>query len=203
MTDKLVMVFTRNPKLGKVKTRLAKTIGDRSALKIYKYLLEHTEKTMRHLPCDKSVFYSEEIKINDLWNPKYYDKQLQSGGDLGMRMKNAFQFAFDSKYNKVVIVGSDLPELKSEHIKIAFQKLDQNDFVIGPAHDGGYYLLGMNSMHYDLFKNKVWGTASVFNDTIKDLENESVFLLDTLNDVDIYDDMKDNIILNELIERHD
>jgi rSAM/selenodomain-associated transferase 1 len=203
MNDKLVMVFIRNPELGKVKTRLAKILGDRSALKIYKFLLEHTEKTLRILNCDKTVFYSENINLNDLWSPNYFDKQLQKGDDLGRRMKNAFQFAFDANYNKVVIVGSDLPELKSEHIEMAFQKLDQYDIVIGPAQDGGYYLLGMNTMHHDLFKNKAWGTASVFKDTIKDLQNDSVFLLDSLNDIDTYDDLLGNNILKELIEKHD
>ena len=199
MSKNLVMVFTRNPELGKVKTRLAKTIGDQSALNIYKFLLEHTEKIIKFLNCDKAVFYSIEIRHNDLWNESIYQKYQQQGDDLGIRMSNAFQNAFENDYEKVVIVGSDLFDLKAKHIEDAFSKLNNHDVVIGPAQDGGYYLLGMKNLHADLFSNKVWGTSSVFKDTINDLKTESVFLLDQLNDIDTYDDMKDNHTLKTLI----
>jgi rSAM/selenodomain-associated transferase 1 len=148
---------------------------------------------------DKAVFYTNVIDNLDLWNSRIYQKYLQQGDDLGARMNNAFQHAFNEKYAKVIIVGSDLPDLKKHHIDEAFEQLDNHDLVIGPAQDGGYYLLAMKKMNKSVFINKDWGTDSVFRDTMNDLKNENVFLLDVLNDVDTYQDIKDNIKLKELI----
>lgn len=195
----LIIVFTRNPELGKVKTRLAKTVGDLSALNIYKFLLEHTEKTLRTVNADKAVYYSVKIREEDIWDNIIYNKFKQEGEDLGLRMLNAFKNGFDSSYNKIVIVGSDLFDLKSKHIEEAFDRLDTHDVVIGPALDGGYYLLGMNALYPKLFKNKSWGTETVRKDTLNDLKNETVFLLEELNDIDTFDDLKNNSTLKALI----
>lgn len=203
MSKNLIIVFTRNPELGKVKTRLAKTIGDTSALNIYKYLLEHTEKTIRHLEADKAIYYSVKIRNSDIWNPSIYQKHEQEGEDLGIRMYNAFKNGFKNNYEKIVIVGSDLFDLHPTHITSAFEALNTNDFVIGPAEDGGYYLLGMNSLVDTVFKNKAWGTETVRQDTLNDLKNESVFLLHQLNDIDTYEDIKNNNTLKSLIVKSD
>lgn len=192
MSKNLLLIFTRNPELGKVKTRLAKTIGDESALNIYKFLLNHTKEVTQDLNCDKAVYYSVKIRNNDIWDASNYQKHQQNGDDLGIRMKNAFQEAFDKNYEKVLIIGSDLYDLKPNHINEAFEKLNSNDVVIGPAEDGGYYLLGMKELHSEVFKNKAWGTSTVRQDTLNDLQNVSVHLLETLNDVDVFDDIKDN-----------
>ena len=196
----LIITFTRNPELGKVKTRLAKTIGETSALAIYIKLLEHTESVLRNIDSDKAVYYSVKIRENDLWDSNRYQKHQQFGDDLGIRMQNAFKAGFDAGYNKIVIVGSDLHDLQPKHITQAFEVLDTNDVTIGPAEDGGYYLLGMKTLHKDVFENKNWGTETVFDDTIKNLKNESVFLLEQLNDVDTYEDIKNNHTLKALIE---
>ena len=198
----LIITFTRNPELGKVKTRLAKTIGETSALAIYIKLLEHTESVLRNIDSDKAVYYSVKIRENDLWDSNRYQKHQQFGDDLGIRMQNAFKAGFDAGYNKIVIVGSDLHDLEPKHITQAFEALDTNDVTIGPAEDGGYYLLGMKTLHKDVFENKNWGTETVFDDTIKNLKNESVFLLEQLNDVDTYEDIENNHTLKALIE-HD
>ena len=190
MSKNLLIIFTRNPKLGKVKTRLAKSIGDENALTIYKTLLTRTEKTTRHLNCDKAVYYSVKIRENDIWDPLIYQKHQQHGEDLGIRMFNAFAEAFKSNYEKVIIIGSDLYDLNPNHIKFAFKALNNNEIVIGPAHDGGYYLLGMKFLYSQVFKNKKWGTSTVFIDTINDLKNKRIHLLETLNDIDVYDDLK-------------
>lgn len=203
MTKNLILIFTRNPELGKVKTRLAKTVGDESALNIYKFLLQHTEKVIRTIDADKAVYYSVKVRDHDLWSNTNYTKFQQEGIDLGERMLNAFKNAFKQNYDKVIIVGSDLFDLHEKHVNNAFEALDTNDVVIGPAEDGGYYLLGMKSLHAQVFKNKAWGTETVFNDTIEDLKNESVFLLDVLNDVDTYDDIKNNQTLKDLITQND
>lgn len=195
----LLLIFTRNPKLGKVKTRLAKTIGDEAALDVYKHLLNHTKQVTKNLSCDKAVYYSVKVRENDIWDATTYQKHLQNGNDLGIRMLNAFQQAFSTGYEKVVIIGSDLPDLTSEHINEAFEKLNSNDVVMGPAEDGGYYLLGMKKLHANIFQNKNWGTSTVRKDTLNDLQNESVFLLETLNDVDVFDDIKNNPVFNQFL----
>ena len=156
MNENLTLVFVRNPELGKVKTRLAKTIGDKDALKIYTILLQHTESVLHKVSCDKVVYYSEEIQSNDLWDNALYQKKLQKGADFGARMQNAFETAFKDTYEKVVIVGSDLFDLNPNHIKEAFTALENHEVVLGPSLDGGYYLLGMKKMNPTVFKNKQW-----------------------------------------------
>lgn len=202
-TKNLIIVFVRNPELGKVKTRLAKTIGDVSALNIYKILLEHTEKTIRNLPGDKAIYYSEKINNQDIWQNGLYQKHQQVGADLGLKMEQAFQKAFQNQYQKVVIIGSDLIDLKAKLILEAFKKLEKRDVVIGPAKDGGYYLLGMKTLHSKVFNNKNWGTASVFNDTLKDLKNFKIHQLEKLNDIDTFEDMQDHSILKNYIPIND
>lgn len=201
VSKNLIIIFTRNPELGKVKTRLAKTIGNESALNIYKFLLNHTEITIRGINCDKAVYYSIKVRNNDIWDKTVYQKHQQRGNDLGERMHNAFREAFSKGYKKVVIVGSDLYDLEAKDINYAFEQLSKCDVVIGPAVDGGYYLLGMKIMHSQIFQNKDWGTSTVFQSTINNLQNKRVFLLDELNDIDTYDDMKDNSILKKLIKK--
>ncbi len=190
MSKNLLIIFTRNPELGKVKTRLAKSIGDKNSLTIYKTLLDRTEITTRNLTCDKAVYYSVKVRKNDIWDASIYQKHQQHGDDLGIRMHNAFSEAFSNNYGKVAIIGSDLFDLNPNHINDAFKALNKNDVVIGPAHDGGYYLLAMKSLYSQVFKNKDWGTSTVFKDTIKDLKTKRVHLLGTLNDIDVYDDLK-------------
>ena len=194
-----LIIFTRNPELGKVKTRLAATIGDFAALDIYKFLIDHTVKITSPINADKYVFYSEDIQQNDVWNSNNFKKELQNGNDLGERMKNAFYFLFKKGYQKAVIVGSDIYELGSKDIEDSFIALDENHYVIGPAKDGGYYLLGMTQFNKKLFENKKWGTATVLNDTINDLEEKNVTLLSEKNDIDIYDDIKGNEVFNQFL----
>ena len=190
MNKELIIIFTRNPELGKVKTRLAKTIGNEAALIIYKYLLDHTEKVISSIAYDKAIYYSEKVREHDIWSNTNYSKHLQQGSDLGKRMHQAFQNGFSSGYNKIIIVGSDLPDLKKHHVETAFKMLDEYDVVIGPAEDGGYYLLGMCILHSQVFESKQWGTSTVLADTLKNLQNENVFLLEELNDIDTFEDLK-------------
>jgi rSAM/selenodomain-associated transferase 1 len=187
----LLLIFTRNPELGKAKTRLAKTVGDETALEIYKFLLRKTRDISLEVTSDKAVYYSVKVREHDIWNSKIYQKHQQIGQDLGIRMLHAFKKGFDAGYEKVMIIGSDLYDLTSQNIENAFIQLNTNDVVIGPAEDGGYYLLGMNSLHPKIFKNKVWGTASVRKDTLDDLISKKVKLLEIMNDIDIYEDILD------------
>lgn len=190
MNNNLIIVFVRTPELGKVKTRLAKTIGDQAALTIYKLLLKHTATVLHELSFDKVVYYSEKIENNDFWEASLFEKKLQKGADLGERMQQAFETAFDRGYKKVLIIGSDLFELTSTLIISALEALETYDISIGPSLDGGYYLLGMKELHPAVFKNKKWGTNSVLKNTLQDLKQQNVKLLEALNDIDTFEDLQ-------------
>jgi rSAM/selenodomain-associated transferase 1 len=190
MPKNLLLVFTRNPELGKVKTRLAKTVGNATALKIYIFLLKRTRDIAVKVAADKAVYYSVKIRENDIWDASIFQKHQQVGEDLGIRMLHAFKNGFKAGYKKVIIIGSDLYDLTSETIENAIIALENNEIVIGPAEDGGYYLLGMNSLEEKIFKNKDWGTETVRKDTLEDLKDKKVFLLGELNDVDVFEDIE-------------
>ena len=190
MPKNLLLVFTRNPELGKVKTRLAKTVGNATALKIYIFLLKRTRDIAVKIAADKAVYYSVKIRENDIWDASIFQKHQQVGEDLGIRMLHAFKNGFKAGYEKVMIIGSDLYDLTAETIENAFIALENNEVVIGPAEDGGYYLLGMNSLEEKVFKNKDWGTETVRKDTLEDLKDKKVFLLGELNDVDVFEDIE-------------
>lgn len=190
MNKNVVIVFTRNPELGKVKTRLASTIGNEAALEVYNRLLNHTQHVLSTLNCDVAVYYSNKINANDIWDKPNYFKFIQKGEDLGERMRQAFKEQFHLKYQNVVIVGSDLFDLKAEHMNQAFKALEQNDFVIGPAKDGGYYLLGMKVLLPAVFLNKEWSSPNVFSATIEDFRSYNFEILEILNDIDTFEDLE-------------
>ena len=185
-SKELLIIFYRNPKAGEVKTRLAATIGDEKALLIYIALSEHTREITKTLPVDKIVFYTSIIEDNDLWPGETFKKALQDGSDLGARMYNAFIEGFRRGYERICIIGTDCYDLTSLFITEAFSALQSSDFVIGPAADGGYYLLGMRKIAVELFTNKNWGTDTVLSDTLKDLNEmrAAYVLLPVLRDVD-------------------
>jgi len=189
--ERLLLIFTRNPELGKCKTRLAATIGDQAALDIYMILLRHTAEITKDLNCSKEVHYTEEPATNDLWDKMTYSKHLQKGKDLGERMYNAFKSGFQKGYEKIIIIGSDIYDLNSETIEEAFTEMVNSDYVIGPAADGGYYLIGMKSLNNEIFLNKTWGTNNVLNETLNNLGHKKVKLLQIKNDIDVYEDLKD------------
>lgn len=187
----LVLIFTRNPELGKVKSRLAKDVGENAALAIYKFLLNHTKNVTQNLLVDKQVWYSENVTENDIWDAKIYDKyeQLQVN-DLGKRMEQAFKLGFKKGYEKIVIIGSDLYDIEGRDFYKAFEALNSNEAVIGPATDGGFYLLGMKRMIPEVFENKNWGNDTVLKSTLKDLEKYTFTQLEEKNDVDYLSDIE-------------
>lgn len=188
-TKNLLLIFTRNPELGKCKTRLAATVGDQTALDIYNFLLNHTVQITKNLDVIKAVYYSETIWEKDIWDATIYQKKLQSSGDLGTKMANAFKDGFEAGFEKIMIIGSDMYDLSESDIKNAFSELNDADVVIGPAEDGGYYLLGMKSLEINVFKDKEWGTETVLKETLNDLQHKKITLLDVKNDVDYYEDI--------------
>ncbi len=195
----LLLIFTRNPELGKVKKRLAAKTGDKAALSIYRFLLKHTAEITKNISAEKKVCFSEAIEKGHFWDASY-GKKLQKGKDLGERMKNAFQEGFEQGYHKIIIIGSDLYDLSSHDLEEAFAALEKSDYVIGPAQDGGYYLLGMKFLNLNLFKNKAWSTASVFEETIKDMGAKKIQVLEERNDIDHLEDLKAHPELQQLLE---
>jgi uncharacterized protein len=188
---KAIIIFVRNPELGKVKTRLAKQIGDEQALQVYKELLQHTHTITADLDYSKFVYYADSIAEKDLWESSLFEKKVQEGESLGDRMMLAFFELFQQGYSKIIIIGSDCPELTGFIIEDAFDKLDSSDVVIGPSSDGGYYLLGLTKLLPDLFKNKQWSTDTVLADTIQDTVSlrKSCSFLTELSDIDTAEDL--------------
>ncbi len=196
----LLLIFTRNPELGKCKTRLAEAVGDHAALEIYKFLLEHTVKITENLETQKQVHYSVAIRDNDLWSDSVYQKKQQVGEGLGERMEYAFAQGFDEGYQNIIIIGSDMYDLAQTDIQEAFEALEAHDYVIGPALDGGYYLFGMKSLNSHVFKNKNWGTETVLKDTLSDIDTKKVRMLEERNDIDYYEDIKDIAVFHKFLK---
>ncbi len=185
MTDALI-IFVRHPQLGKVKTRLAATIGNVAALDVYKKLLAHTFQISQKARADKFIFYAGEIVEDDMWSVENYFKLRQADSYLGGKMLSAFLQVLDKGYQNVCIIGSDCYELSTTIVDAAFAALNHVDVVVGPATDGGYYLLGMKEMHKGIFENKNWSSETVFTETVQSIiEAELTYqTLPALNDVD-------------------
>jgi rSAM/selenodomain-associated transferase 1 len=185
---KALIVFQKNAILGNVKTRLAQTIGEEVALSCYFEMIKSTHQQLLKVEADIFLYYSDFIESTLAQN---WPTRLQNGKDLGERMYNAFKELKSIGFEQVVIIGTDCLELTSIIINQAFATLSSHDYVLGPATDGGYYLLGLTELTDSLFLNKEWSNESVFQtaiDTIKK-ENKTVFLLEKLSDIDNYTDL--------------
>jgi len=191
---RLLIIFVKNPELGKCKTRLAATIGDEKALNFYKNMLVRTKEVAEKASVDKAIYYSSFVDKDDLWsNLPPFAKHLQNQDpDLGAKMQSAFEEAFEAGYESVCVIGSDCYALDEKVIEEAFKSLATQDAVLGPSNDGGYYLLGMNKLHPALFTNKEWSTESVAAATIHDFKNLNLnySLLDELTDIDNEEDLR-------------
>lgn len=184
-TSDALIVFVKNPVVGKVKTRLAATMGDQRALDIYLELLEKTRCTLSSLSCTLYIYYSDFVDDADDWTTPPFLKRLQQGSDLGARMHHALRECLLS-HPKAVLVGSDIPELQEIHIQEAFLALDNCDYVLGPAMDGGYYLVGMKSPETTIFQDISWSTPMVLEQTLQHIRTagQQVQLLSVLSDID-------------------
>lgn len=187
-----LLIFIRNPLLGSVKTRLARTLGDAEALRIYQILLEKTRIAALDCAVERCLLYSDFVAENDAWMPESFQKMIQQPGDLGERMEAAFQKAFEAGSHKVAIIGSDCPELSGAILQQAFELLDTADFVLGPVPDGGYYLLGMKAMEPSVFHQIEWSTETVREKTLERIaaSGKTCALLPMLMDVDTEEDWR-------------
>jgi uncharacterized protein len=193
-----VLVFVREPVAGRVKTRLAAEIGTEAALRVYTRLAEHAvTQALRLGPAVQvRVHYTPDGArgVVQQWlggGPVYLP---QHGDDLGDRMRSAFQAAFDRGFRQVVIIGSDLPRMSTDLLRHAFALLDQHPVVLGPADDGGYYLLGLRQMQ-DVFHGIPWSTDRVLDCTSQRLRRAGISpaLLEPLRDVDHAADLPDDL----------
>ncbi len=187
---KALILFVRKPEKGKVKTRIAKDLGDDIALEVYKKLLQHTKQVTQNFEGDKFVFYAGGIVANDWWNA--CTKREQAPGDLGERMHTAFEELFGLGYANIVIIGSDCYELTTAILTQAFYALQQRDVVVGPSADGGYYLLGLKQPFAEIFADIAWSTETVCSETLRRIEHNgrTVAMLPMLHDVDTAEDCR-------------
>ena len=188
MKKEVVLVFEKNAILGQVKTRLASGMGELHALEIYKHLVQLTYSALEAVPVPVWTFFSDFIPEST--HPIVENSFVQQGRDLGERMSNAFALTFESGRDKVVLIGTDCPTLQSQHLLQAFDALNHSDLVLGPATDGGYYLIGMKSSAAYLFEGIAWSTSQVLSQTLHVASQQGliVTLLPELDDIDTQED---------------
>lgn len=194
-----IIIFTRYPTPGQVKTRLIPVMGPQKAARLQKLMTEHVIDQARKF-CPKedpsrtkiSVYGTGgRLKNFKAWLGPELDYQLQPQGELGLRMGLTFRKTCLSRKKSVVLIGSDLPGLKPEIFRQAFAALEKSDLVLGPATDGGYYLIGMKVFYPELFQNIEWGTDRVYPKTIGIIEQLGLDyqVLPTLQDIDRSEDL--------------
>ena len=192
----LLIVFTRYPEPGRAKTRLIPALGALRAATVHRQMTEHTLLQVRKLHSTRSISIavhfdgSGDRQMQD-WLGADLGYQSQSSGDLGGRMARSFDDAFQAGIERVSIIGTDCPELDAELMGRAFDELLTHDLVLGPAIDGGYYLIGLRYFIPELFVDISWSTDRVLVQTvaIADKLNLSVGYLPILADVDRPEDL--------------
>jgi len=193
MSKPQLIIFLRKPELGKVKTRLAATLGAEKALAVYGTLLRHTLECAAQLDVERVAWTTGNGDVTELLAPFDFAIHEQDGNDLGERMEFAFEQAFTKGNSPVVIIGTDCPGISQELLEQALAALQDHDAVLGPARDGGYYLLGLKRPFNAVFRGIQWSTDTVAQDTINVLKSHAltVQLLPVLIDVDTEQDLRD------------
>lgn len=191
-----VLLFAKSPIKGQVKTRLAAQTGEDFAVELYKCFVEDLISLVESLDVQlKLCFYPPNTKLNFLeWLGEQHCYRPQIGNNLGERLKNAFNNAFKEGFSKVVVIGSDSPDLSVQFLIEGFDVLSSYDAVIGPASDGGYYLIGFSKDGFipEVFDNISWSSDSVFEQSVSILKRHgrNVYLLGLWHDVDTVADLK-------------
>lgn len=192
-----LILFTRYPEPGKVKTRLVSVLGAEGAANLQRQMTENTlkqiEALQNNLPFSLEIhFAGEREELMQAWLGDNFVYYQQQGDDLGERMLSAFAGAFTKGISRVVLIGTDCPDLDREILFQAFQLLQQSEVVLGPAVDGGYYLIGLNRIIPALFSNISWGTGEVLVETqqIAQSLNLQISYLPQLHDIDVPEDLE-------------
>jgi rSAM/selenodomain-associated transferase 1 len=209
MMENALIIFIKNPVKGKVKTRLAATIGDDMALAIYQKLLKHTLNIVVQVVVDKFIFFSGAVDESIGYANTPVHKAVLSGNDLGEKMKYSFTQLFKSNYKRAVIVGTVCPGINENILEKAFGEFNNSDVVMGPATDDGCYLPGRKEMPNAFFEKIAWSTSLVLHSTIEcyNKSNLSYSLLTALRDVDEQKDLVhlDNMLAlkNKKVDQYD
>lgn len=182
--NEALVVFFRLPVLGKVKTRIASTSSHEQALKIYKELITYTIDSVSQTNLPAYFFFDGGLPPLTERNPRF-TYQLQCEGNLEKKIEHALSLALKT-YAKAVIIGSDCPELSSATITKSLLLLDTYDIAIGPAKDGGFYLLGCKEMDIEMFRDIEWSTSSVTQQLLSNIQQAglSYKLMEVLSDID-------------------
>ena len=194
MSDKKLIIFSKAPDPGLVKTRLIPALGQHKATQLYRYMLEQTvlmAHSLEGIDCELHCSPDTQHPFFTQLAEKYPFKRVsQQGANLGDKMAFALQQTLKNS-QQCVIIGCDCPAIDSAYIKLAFERLSSTDVVIGPASDGGYVLIGSNISHSKIFNNINWSTAQVLHQTIKNLDllRLNYHKLGTLSDIDTMDDL--------------
>ncbi|WP_299488994.1 TIGR04282 family arsenosugar biosynthesis glycosyltransferase [Acaryochloris sp. IP29b_bin.137] len=188
------MLFVKNPVPGKVKSRLGRCIGFEKAAALYRCFARDLLLTTQQLGIDQLIFYAPADAQSDVqdWLGPQYIYCPQHGEDLGERMAHAFTTCFERGYDGALITGSDSPDLPLSYLQIGLEALRQQQIVIGPSDDGGYYTLGFTPENYTpaVFLEMPWSTSTVFEQTINRLRSCPVYQLPTWYDVDTLEDLR-------------
>lgn len=186
-----IIVFVKNSDKEPVKTRLAKTVGDAAAIHIYRQLVRHTAEVVSRIPSQVYVYYSSTVSERDSW-PDDFKIRTQHGKDLGERMYHAMEETLQH-CKKVVLIGSDCPQLHVGHIFKAFDLLDSCHTTFGPAMDGGYYLAGARKLKPKMFSDIEWSTKDTLKQTLESMKHSQLsyrLLPSVLSDIDNEEDLK-------------
>ena len=205
--NKALILFTRVPIPGQTKTRLMPFLSGEECAKVHTKFVQDIYAKSKMVDADVFVFYTprDEQKLLE----QYLDSEAiflpQHGDDLGQRMKNAIGIALRMGYEKVVLIGTDIPQIHPETLKNAFDSLDEKDIVIHPTFDGGYYLIGMKQEYDSIWKIERYGTNTVIYDTLQHMKNEKLstavgqmyYDVDDKNDLKhLYEDIKKGSVCN-------
>jgi rSAM/selenodomain-associated transferase 1 len=192
----LILFFIKYPEPGRVKTRLAASLSVEAAAELYRnFVLDTLIKLEASGLSFKICFYPEEKrKPLVAWLGAKHQYIPQMGKDLGERMKVALSRAFAEGHKQVILIGSDFPDLPSSFLREAVDALATHDAVMGPAKDGGYYLIGFRDESFlpRIFEDMAWGTKVVFDQTLSTLidHQRRVHVLPTWGDIDTIEDLK-------------
>lgn len=188
LADAGLVVFLRFPEKGKVKSRLAATVGEHIALEIYNRLITITLDLASRSGIPAYLFFDSRLPDIKDRDPAF-TYLLQTEGNLGLKMKEALAFVLE-RHSKAIIIGSDCPLLTPSILQKSISVLKEEDLVLGPATDGGYYLLGCRRITASLFEDIPWSTPMVLDQTIEKIKMAglSYRLLDLLTDIDTEED---------------
>jgi rSAM/selenodomain-associated transferase 1 len=191
-----VLVFIKNPFIGDVKSRLSKGFDRNLTPVLYQKFVEDILNMLKRVKLPILICYHppDNKKEFQKWLGNDYQYLPQLGNDLGERLRNCFDLGFKLGFDKLIVIGSDSPDLPDRIIKTAVEKLNDYDIVIGPCEDGGYYIIGFTNHSFfpDVFKGIMWSTSTVFKKTVKVLESKDkhFFILEKWCDVDTIEDLK-------------